>query len=77
MACQQLVIILTKLLCPLVKHWRFAGLRVILYVDDGICVGSTGAECGSCQENHLRRFEESRLCAEQGKSQIVPRQAGM
>ena len=28
------------------------------------------------QGNHLRGFEESRLCAEQGKSQLVPRQAG-
>ena len=27
---------LTKLLRPLIKHWRGEGLRAIIYLDDGI-----------------------------------------
>ena len=26
----------TKLLCPLVKYWRMQGLRIIIYLNDGI-----------------------------------------
>ena len=28
--------VFTKLLCPLIKHWRNQGLRVIIHLDDGI-----------------------------------------
>ena len=43
LACQQLIIVFTKLLRLLLKRWRFSGFRVILYVDDDVCVGSTAA----------------------------------
>ena len=33
--------VFTKLLRPLVKRWRSKGLKVVLHVDDGICVGAT------------------------------------
>ena len=33
--------IFTKLLRPLVKHWRSQGIRVVVYLDDGFDVEST------------------------------------
>ena len=36
---------LSKFLRPLVKRWRSEGLRIILNIDDGICVASSAAEC--------------------------------
>ena len=35
----------TKLVCPLVKYWRGRGLRIIVYLDDGLCAmkGETNA----------------------------------
>ena len=36
--------IFTKLLRPLVKHWRSMGLHVVLYIDDGVCASATEAK---------------------------------
>ena len=38
--------VFTKLLRPLVKHWRSQGLRIVVYLDDGICAsqGKANAE---------------------------------
>ena len=37
--------IFTKLVCPLVKYWQAQGLRIIVYLDDGLCAmnGETNA----------------------------------
>ena len=35
--------IFTKLLRPLVKFWRYHGLLIVIYIDDGICI-SIGLE---------------------------------
>ena len=32
---------ITKLLRPLVKRWRSKGLKVVLYVDNDICMAAT------------------------------------
>ena len=37
----------TKLLRPLVKHWRGKGLRVVLYLDDGIVAADGKAAAAS------------------------------
>jgi len=38
--------VFTKLLCPLVKHWRSQGLKIVVYLDDGLCAtqGKANAE---------------------------------
>ena len=36
--------VFTKLLRPLVKHWRSLGLHIILYIDDGICASASEAK---------------------------------
>ena len=33
--------IFIKLLRPLVKFWRFSGLLIVIYIDDGICISVT------------------------------------
>ena len=46
----------TKLLCHLVKHWKSQGLRIIVYLDDGICAaqGKLNAERDSLSiQNNL------------------------
>ena len=40
----------TKLLRPLVRRWRIRGLRVVLYVDDGICVAQTVPQAGKAAQ---------------------------
>lgn len=36
--------VFTKLLRPLVRRWRSLGLKIILYIDDGICSATTANE---------------------------------
>ena len=69
--------VFTKLLRPLVKRWRFAGLRVILYIDDGFCVGSTAAECGRGKEVILDDLNRAGFVLNFEKSQLVPQQVGV
>ena len=41
----------TKLMCPLVKHWRGQGLRAILYLDDDIiAVAGKEAACAASEK---------------------------
>ena len=35
-----------KLLRPLAKQWKSMGLRVIVYIDDGICVSTSESARG-------------------------------
>ena len=69
--------VFTKLLRPLVKRWRFAGLRVILYIDDGFCVGSTAAECGRGKEVILNDLDRAGFVLNFEKSQLVSQQVGV
>lgn len=39
--------IFTKVLKPLVKHWRLNGARIALFLDDGWSIASSRDECGS------------------------------
>ena len=49
--------VFTKLLRPLVKKWRSQGLRVVIYVDDGICVARSvelAARAAQCIREDLQ-----------------------
>ena len=37
--------IFTKVMRPLVKHWRFQALRIVVYLDDGLVVCGTKDDC--------------------------------
>ena len=37
--------VFTKLLRSLVKRWRSQGLKVVIYVDDGICAAAQAPSC--------------------------------
>ena len=68
--------IFTKVLRPLVCRWRSLGLRVVLYVDDGLCVAESkeAAEKGTSQI--LADLKESGFLVNKEKSILTPQQEG-
>ena len=66
----------TKLMRPLVKHWRGQGLRAIMYLDDGIiavagkeaaCAASKKVQDDLCQAGFITnvancRWESNQKC---------------
>lgn len=62
----------TKLMCPLIRHWRDRGLRVVLYLDDGI-VAVKGEECAMQESERVQaELSEAGLIVNNAKSQWVP-----
>ena len=66
--------VFTKLLRPLIKRWRSLGLRIILYIDDGICAARTGPECSRGKDIILSDLREAGLVVNYEKSMLVPAQ---
>ena len=68
--------VFTKLLRPLVKHWRSNGRQAVIYIDDGICAASTLAE----MERHSKAIQADLRGAgfvlNTEKSKLVPHQEG-
>ena len=58
------------------KHWRSGGHRVILYIDDGICVASSAAECVKARKVVLADLENAGLVLNVEKSHLEPQQTG-
>ena len=68
--------VFTKLLRPLVKRWRSLGLKVILYIDDGICSAKTADKA---EENALmltRDLDQSGFVLNREKSCLIPQKIG-
>ena len=66
--------IFTKLMRPLVKHWRGNGLLAVVYLDDGI-VAANGMEAAERASVIVRQdLTYAGLLAHKGKSQWVPPQ---
>ena len=58
------------------KRWRSEGLRVILNIDDGICVASSAAECVKATKVVLADLENADLVLNTEKSHLEHQQTG-
>ena len=43
--------VFTKVLRPLVKRWRFKGIRCLVYIDDGICAEESNKQCSAAMSS--------------------------
>ena len=68
--------VFTKLLRPLVRHWRSFGYRVILYIDDGIAIASSLTKCVTIRNAILSDLEKAGLVLNIKKSHLVPQRVG-
>ena len=68
--------VFTKLLRPVVAHWRSQGIRISVYLDDGIGADSSKDSCS--QDAQLVRGDLDRLglLVNEEKSNFEPRQKG-
>ena len=68
--------VFTKLLRPLVKRWRSLGLRVIVYIDDGICVAGSHSKCLEYKELVVSDLDKAGFVLNIPKSQLEPLRTG-
>ena len=68
--------VFTKLLRPLVKHWRAKGLRAIVYIDDGICVASSFTETTKARDMIIGDLKRAGFVLNLPKSHLDPVQIG-
>ena len=64
--------VFTKLLRPLVKRWRSLGLRVIVYIDDGICAAGSHSKCLEYKELVVSDLGKAGFVLNIPKSQLEP-----
>ncbi|CAI2355900.1 unnamed protein product [Caenorhabditis sp. 36 PRJEB53466] len=62
----------TKLFKTLVHKWRAGGMKVILYLDDGLILGETEREVEEAVEVVRRDLEEAGVCVAEEKSVWTP-----
>ena len=68
--------VFTKLLRPLVKHWRSKGIRAVIYIDDGICASSTLQEAEECSAALQADLKDAGFVLNVNKSRLVPHNVG-
>ena len=66
----------TKLLRPLVKHWRSQGKRAVIYIDDGICAASNTLDATSNSQTIQNDLIKAGFVLNTGKSRLDPHQVG-
>lgn len=66
----------TKLLRPLIKKWRGAGIKSILYIDDGINGSTTLHQATKCAKIVRHDLHNAGLVVNDKKSNFVPSQTG-
>ena len=64
--------VFTKLLRPLVKHWRSMGLRAIVYIDDGICASASESEAEKAKDIVVSDLDRAGFVLNTMKSQLSP-----
>lgn len=64
----------TKLMRPLVKYWRALGLRIVVYLDDGICTARSKVEAAAASCRVRGTLLQSGFVANESKSRWDPRQ---
>ncbi len=68
--------VFTKLLRPLVRKWRSAGLKAIVYIDDGICSASSFEASVSASEAITSDLRNAGFVLNKEKSHLAPMQVG-
>ena len=64
----------TKLLRPLVKYWRSQGLRVVVYLDDGIVASGSELKAGKDIIRIQRDLDRAGFVANMAKCKWTPSQ---
>ena len=62
----------TKLLRPLVRYWRTKGLKIVLYLDDGICAVKGLHEANVASQWVRSTLHQAGLVVNEAKSSWVP-----
>ena len=68
--------VFTKVLRPLVTHWRLEGLRIIFYLDDGLNIGNSYTNCANSTATVLNCLQSAGFLVNVEKSQLEPKQSG-
>lgn len=68
--------IFTKLLRPLVAHWRSKGIRVVVYIDDGIVVAQGRDRARHCSQIIKDTLDAAGFVTNPAKCQWVPQCSG-
>ena len=64
----------TKMLRPLVRRWRYQGIRCVVYLDDGINLAPTISDCNRTTEVMTTDLDKSGLLINLPKSNLTPTQ---
>ena len=68
--------VFTKLLRPLVKHWRTQGIKTIIYIDDGIVGAESKVQCAKCKDIALDDIKRAGFVLSLNKCHLNPQQIG-
>lgn len=68
--------VFTKLLRPLVRYWRGQGIRIVVYLDDGIGLAANGDKAMECSSVVQHTLREAGFVIQTEKSKFQPAQAG-
>ena len=68
--------VFTKLLRPLVKHWRSMGLCCVVYIDDGICAAKSELKCNAAKDMILSDLDSAGFILSISKCMLDPVQRG-
>ncbi|VDI70230.1 Hypothetical predicted protein [Mytilus galloprovincialis] len=59
--------VFTKVVRPLIAHWRKDGIKITVYLDDGLCLAETEKLCCEQSVRVKKRFDIVRFCSKQGQ----------